>query len=91
MEKYAILSMNAITVTFTQLTGFERRPIGRTCGNMLELPSTYESFVDLRHEFSEILQSGVWVMDVMQIFNVSLGEKNPQDNTSNSFRMFVQC
>ncbi|XP_038064500.1 uncharacterized protein LOC119735750 [Patiria miniata] len=60
-----VLSVNVINVIFTQLTGFERRPIGHTCGNVLEVPSTYESFVDLRHEFNEILQSGVWVMDVI--------------------------
>ena len=54
-----------ITITFTSLEGFQRRPVAHTCGYMLEVPSTYESFVDLKQEFNEILNSGVWVMDIM--------------------------
>jgi len=44
-----------ITVSFTTLTGESRRPIAHTCTNLLELPSTYINFQDLKREFSAIL------------------------------------
>ena len=59
------VSTKHITVVFSSLEGFQRRPIDFTCGNVMELHVSYESFVDLRQEFNEILDSGVWVTDVI--------------------------
>ena len=42
---------------------FERRPVGRTCTCMLQLPSTYDNYPDFRADFNLILSSGVWAMD----------------------------
>ena len=46
---------NGIQVTFTSITGAARRPIFHTCGNVLELPTTYDDFCDFRQEFTSIL------------------------------------
>ena len=46
-----------ITVTFSNLTGEERRPIAHTCSNLLELPATYISMRDLKREFTAVLQN----------------------------------
>ncbi|KAK6196072.1 hypothetical protein SNE40_001367 [Patella caerulea] len=52
-----------ISVIFNTLKGLERRPVGHTCGMVLEMPSEYDSFLDFRSEFNNILKSDVWVMD----------------------------
>lgn len=41
-------AVESIQVTFTRLDGAGRRPIARTCAPLLELPSTYENFCQLR-------------------------------------------
>ena len=41
----------AIQVTFTSLTGAERRPMFHTCGSVLEIPPT----CDFRQEFTNIV------------------------------------
>ncbi|KAL3886532.1 hypothetical protein ACJMK2_026517 [Sinanodonta woodiana] len=51
-----------ITVEFTRLYGFERRPVAHTCGNILQMSSTYETFSDMREEFENVLSSNVWEM-----------------------------
>lgn len=56
-----VLLCNNITVTFSNLlndpvqSGKGRRPIVRTCGPVLELPSTYQSYNELSEEFTELL------------------------------------
>ena len=40
---------------FSGLTGLARRPIGHTCGCILELPSTYLLYVEFEDEFKSIL------------------------------------
>lgn len=35
-----------ITVTFSQIEGFQRRPVAHTCGCYLELPVSYDSYPD---------------------------------------------
>lgn len=52
-------------VTFTDVRGYARRPIAHTCSNMLELPSTYQSFPELREEFNNVLKSEDWEMDIV--------------------------
>ena len=43
-----VLSCDALNVTFSALDGFQRRPIAHTCGQVLEVPVTYDSFVDFK-------------------------------------------
>ena len=50
---------DGITIEFTVMSDFTRRPIGRTCGMFVELPECYENFPDFRAEFNEILDSNV--------------------------------
>ncbi|KAK3606682.1 hypothetical protein CHS0354_023243 [Potamilus streckersoni] len=54
------LMSEKITIEFTRLYGFERRPVAHTCGNILRMPTTYEIFSDMREEFENILSSNVW-------------------------------
>ena len=50
-----ILNCSTIKVTFSNLDGLSRRPVAHTCGPVLELPSTYQSYNELVEEFSFIL------------------------------------
>lgn len=54
-----------ITVSFTQVQGFQRRPVAHTCGCYLELPVSYDNYPDFRHEMNKVLESNVWVMDIV--------------------------
>ncbi len=45
--------------------GFCSRPIAHTCGPVLELPCSYANYVELRGEFTNILNRGSWEMDIM--------------------------
>ena len=52
-----VIVTDALTISFTNSEGLQRRPIAHTCGHTLEVPSTYASFCDLREEFMAILNS----------------------------------
>lgn len=54
-----------ITVSFNQVQGFQRRPVAHTCGCYLELSVSYDSYPDFRNEMNRILESNVWVMDIV--------------------------
>ena len=60
-----ILTVEKILVEFTSLTGTERRPIAHTCGCVLQLPRSYESYMDFRYEFDSILSHNIWIMDIV--------------------------
>lgn len=60
-----LIVSDSVTVEFTVMSDFTRRPIGQTCGMFLKLPDCYENFPDFRAEFSEVLESNVWVMDIV--------------------------
>lgn len=60
-----VLITNKIEVSFTRLEGASSRPIAHTCGPLLELPSTYSNFVELRQQFNNILEKSSWEMDIM--------------------------
>ena len=49
-----------LNVAFSMLSGFESRPTAQTCGNMLQLPSCYESVADLREDFMNIFKTNMW-------------------------------
>ena len=54
-----------LNISFTKTDGFSRRPIAHTCGPNLELPISYQSFPELREEFSSILALSTWEMDIV--------------------------
>ncbi|KAI4802712.1 hypothetical protein KUCAC02_006291 [Chaenocephalus aceratus] len=54
-----------IYVGFEKMTEFTRRPIAHTCGNILHIADSYENFPDFRSEFNAVLESNVWVMDIV--------------------------
>ena len=56
--------LKEITIQFCVPTSFTRRPTATTCGMVLQLPTTHESFSTLSHEFIEVLDnSHMWSFD----------------------------
>lgn len=56
---------STININFNSVQDcFSRSPVAHTCTNTLDLPLTYDSFIDFRCEFTSILSSNIWVMDV---------------------------
>nr|XP_011418577.2 uncharacterized protein LOC105321819 [Crassostrea gigas] len=51
-----------ISIEYNKMSGFGRRPTARTCGCVLSIPTTYDSFTEMREEFNNILSSNVWEM-----------------------------
>ena len=51
-----VITCDSITVTFSTPSGLERRPIAHTCAPLIELPSTYESYLALAEEFQNIMR-----------------------------------
>lgn len=58
------LMLKEIRVRFSSLDGFARRVIAHTCGCVLEIPTSYDNYVEFRAEFMSVLKSDVWVMDM---------------------------
>ncbi|XP_001338892.3 uncharacterized protein si:ch73-30l9.1 [Danio rerio] len=54
-----------IHVTFKEMSEFTRRPIAHTCTQQLELASDCSTYAEFRAEFCSVLNSGVWVMDIL--------------------------
>ena len=52
-----VICVNSIEVSYVSLAGLSRRPTFRTCGPLLELPSTYDSYSELSEEFSSIISN----------------------------------
>ncbi|KAF3859891.1 hypothetical protein F7725_000146 [Dissostichus mawsoni] len=46
-----------IIIDFTQIQGFQRRPVAHTCGCVLELSIHYDSFPDFSSEMNKVLES----------------------------------
>lgn len=60
-----LMIKDCISVRFVDLQGIARRPIAHTCGCVLELPKVYANYPDFKTEFLSVLQSSVWVMDII--------------------------
>ena len=61
-----MITCDSISVTFSSLDGFGRRPIARTCVPSIELPTSYESYISLAEEFLNIMkQEQAWSFDVV--------------------------
>lgn len=54
-----------IKITFSTYKGLERRPIAHTCGNTIEISEHYDNYIEFRSEFNNILNSNIWVMDIV--------------------------
>ena len=55
-----------VTVAFVvEASQLQRAPCAHTCGCTLELPYSYLTFQEFRQEFTNVLESKVWVMDVV--------------------------
>lgn len=60
------LLLGILNVSFTSLEGIARRPIAHTCGPLLELPRTYQSYNELSEEFTSILRAkGAWGFNIV--------------------------
>ena len=60
------ITCDSIEVTFTALSGLQRRPIAHTCGPTLEVPTTYESFGELAAEFNNLMRDEqAWSFDIV--------------------------
>ena len=53
-----------IAVRFVVQTEFTRR-IPHTCSCVLELSYDFKNYMDFRSEFNGVLESNVWVMDIV--------------------------
>ena len=60
-----ITSVSKIEVLFTNVAGLSRRPVVHTCGAVLELPFTYNSYPELRIEMEAVLSSNYLQMDIV--------------------------
>ncbi len=61
-----VIACDFISVTFTSLDGFQRRPVARTCIPRIEIPTTYESYPALAEEFTNILKDEKsWSFDIV--------------------------
>lgn len=60
-----IICVTKIEVIFTALEGLQRRPVAHTCGSVLELPCTYNSYPELRVEMENVLMSNYNTMDIV--------------------------
>lgn len=67
-----VICVEEIEVIFTPLEGLARRPIAHTCGPTLKLPSTYNSYPELRAEMETILSSNSYAMSNECLTNFSL-------------------
>lgn len=60
-----VICVTKVEVIFTALEGLARRPIAHTCGAVLELPCTYNSYPELRVEMENVLTSNYYTMDIV--------------------------
>ena len=61
-----LMVIDKIFVRFSvPASDFVRNPVGHTCGGVLQLPSTYSSYMDFSKELLNVLNSGIWVMDIV--------------------------
>lgn len=60
-----VITTTTIAVEFNKLSGLASRPIGHTCSCSLEIPESYDSYPDFRSQFTGVLTSNIWVMDIV--------------------------
>lgn len=61
-----VIGESTIQVSFsTECNINMRTPTAHTCSCLLVLPATYDSYTEFKHEFSSVLNSKIWVMDII--------------------------
>ena len=61
-----VIACKHIIVSFNSMDGLHRRPVIYTCGPLLELPTTYDSYTDLAEEFTNIMRAEqAWSFDIV--------------------------
>ncbi|KAI5625384.1 hypothetical protein C0J50_15054 [Silurus asotus] len=60
-----VICVTEIRVVFTTLDGLARRPVAHTCGSVLGLPCTYNSYPELGVEMENVLTSNYYTMDIV--------------------------
>lgn len=61
-----IIAVTEIEVAFTSSVGAHRCIVAHTCGPLLELPSTFQTYSELSEEFTNTLaNSFVWLFDIV--------------------------
>lgn len=60
----SMICVEGIRVSFSSIDGLARRPVAHTCGCVIELPVTYESFPQFREEMNNVLGSQYWDIDI---------------------------
>ena len=63
------ICVSEITINFSPLDGFLRRPIAHICGCVIEMPCSYTSLPDFRCEWLVILQRDEWSNDISNGIN----------------------
>ncbi len=59
------LCKDRIEVTFNTLSGLSRRTVAHTCGAVLELSCTYNSYPEFRKEYDSVLSGDCFTMDIV--------------------------
>ena len=62
-----LLKDQKISISFYLVDGLGRRPVAHTCGPLLEVPCTYQSYNELAEEFTNIMRKGS--MDIQHCLN----------------------
>ncbi|KAK5862890.1 hypothetical protein PBY51_018241 [Eleginops maclovinus] len=65
MIKAKMLPQILKEIAHKELVQKPRRPIGHTCAFVLEVSDSYDNFPDFRSEFNAVLDSNIWVMDIV--------------------------
>jgi hypothetical protein len=60
-----MICVPSIEVSFNRMVGFGRAPQAHTCGPLIELPSTYGSYPELRQEIQALLDANYLKMDIV--------------------------
>lgn len=60
-----VITCDRIEIMFTNMSKFKRRPIAHTCGCVLELSDSYDSFPDFRSDFNGVFDNNIWIMDIV--------------------------
>ena len=60
-----VITIDVIEVNFVTFeSSLLRRPVARTCSAMIQLPTGYNNFYELREEFTHVLSSNAWEMNI---------------------------
>ena len=60
-----VMQEKKIEVMYTKNKGLGSRLIAHTCVPVLEIPSTYPNFVELREKFTNILNKNNWEINIV--------------------------